>query len=258
MAGALQDHDRALIIGRRTFGKGLVQKQYPFEDGSVLRMTISRYYTPSGRFIQTPYESGDREDYYASKNELFESERTLSAEDILDQIPDSLKYETSTGRIVVGGGGIVPDYIIPRDTISSFAQVVLGNRLDREFASDWVAEHSAQVHDAWVGQRAWFLDEFTIDDATYRKFEAYLAERGVEIVDAATAPEASEAEETIYFTRDAANADREWMKNLLKAHIGVLMYDHAAWYPVRHSYDDALQEALGRWHRAEELLAVGN
>ena len=136
MAGALQDHDRALIIGRRTFGKGLVQKQYPFEDGSVLRMTISRYYTPSGRFIQTPYESGDREDYYASKNELFESERTLSAEDILDQIPDSLKYETSTGRIVVGGGGIVPDYIIPRDTISSFAQVVLGNRLDREFASD--------------------------------------------------------------------------------------------------------------------------
>ena len=82
VAGALQDHDRALVVGRRTFGKGLVQKQFALRDGSVLRMTISRFYTPSGRLIQTPYEDGSREGYYETKRERFKEDRTLSMDEI--------------------------------------------------------------------------------------------------------------------------------------------------------------------------------
>ena len=263
VAGALQDHDRALIVGRRTFGKGLVQKQFPFKDGSVLRMTISRYYTPSGRFIQTPYESGDKEDYYNSKVALYESEEALDAAEIIDQIPDSLKYKTDNGRIVVGGGGILPDYIISRDSISAFVQAVLGKRHDRVFARDWVASHSESFHegiedqDAWDAVRADFVANFEISDETFASFEAFLATHQIHIVKEADMP-AEVSEDARYFLRSDVEKEQEWMKNLLKAHIAVRMFDQAAWYPIRSEHDRTLKEALSLWRSAEELLAMGH
>ena len=257
VAGAIQDHDRGLIVGRRTFGKGLVQKQFPFKDGSVLRMTISRYYTPSGRFIQTPYESGDREDYYQSKVELHASEEALSAVEIMDQIPDSLKYKTTNGRTVVGGGGILPDYIVRRDSLSTFVQAVLGHRYDREFVRIWIDKNGEAFHEDWIHRKEDFLNSFVFDDAAYADFEAYLAEQKVYIVDDAQVPE-EVADDERYIARSEADAEKLWMKNLLKAHIAVRMYDQSAWYPVRHEYDDALNTAMGLWNTAEELLAMGN
>ncbi|MEX0601040.1 MAG: S41 family peptidase, partial [Rhodothermales bacterium] len=132
VAGALQDHDRALIVGRRTFGKGLVQKQFPLRDGSVLRMTISRFYTPSGRLIQTPYDDGERMDYYETKADQFRRERTLTTEQIKEAMPDSLRYTTATGRTVFGGGGILPDIIVNPDSASAVARAVLGRQFDNE------------------------------------------------------------------------------------------------------------------------------
>ena len=263
VAGALQDHDRALIVGRRTFGKGLVQKQFPFKDGSVLRMTISRYYTPSGRFIQTPYESGDREDYYGSKVALHESEEALNAAEILDQIPDSLKYKTDNGRIVVGGGGILPDYIISRDSISAFVQAVLGNRHDRFFARDWVASHSEAFHEGIEDQEAWnelrddFVANFEVSDEMYSEFESYLATHKIYIAEQVRIP-SEVPEDERYFVRSEAEKEKEWMKNLLKAHIAVRMFDQAAWYPIRHEYDRTLNEAMNLWISAEELLAMSH
>ncbi len=113
IAGALQDNDRGLIVGRRSFGKGLVQNQIPFSDGSALRLTVARYYTPTGRSIQKPYDAGS-DDYF---NDL--DQRFVHGEfDIADSIKleDSLKYTTPGGNIVYGGGGIMPDVFIPRDT----------------------------------------------------------------------------------------------------------------------------------------------
>lgn len=258
VAGALQDHDRALIVGRRTFGKGLVQKQFPFKDGSVLRMTISRYYTPSGRFIQTPYENGDREDYYKSKVELHESEEALEASEILEHIPDSLKYETSNGRIVVGGGGILPDYIIRRDSISSFVQAVLGQRFDREFVREWIDSNGESFHDEWDGHSEEFISSYTISEDTYGDFEGYLADQNIYIVsNEAAIPEEVE-EGTYYFTRSEADLEKDWMKNLLKAHLGVRMFGQSAWYPIRHEYDRTMIKAMNLWNSAEELLAWGN
>jgi len=114
LAGALQDNDRGLIIGRRSFGKGLVQQQIIFSDGSALRLTVSRYYTPTGRCIQKPYENGP-EDYYLEIHERMEHREFVEADSI--KFADSLKYKTPEGNIVYGGGGIMPDIFVPYDTI---------------------------------------------------------------------------------------------------------------------------------------------
>ena len=113
-AGAIQDNDRGTIVGRRSFGKGLVQTQIPFSDGSAVRLSIARYYTPSGRSIQKPYEIGNGEDYELDLIKRFEHGEFDSRDSI--QMVDTLKYKTTKGRIVYGGGGIMPDYFVPRDT----------------------------------------------------------------------------------------------------------------------------------------------
>lgn len=113
-AGAMQDNDRALIVGRRSFGKGLVQQQFDLYDGSALRLTIARYHTPSGRCIQKPYEMGDGEDYQMDLVHRYERGEFYSQDSI--HFADSLVYSTAGGRTVYGGGGIMPDIFVPSDT----------------------------------------------------------------------------------------------------------------------------------------------
>ena len=108
LAGAIQDNDRGTIIGRRSFGKGLVQEQSEFNDGSGIRLTIARYYTPTGRCIQKSYTNGT-EEYYAEEGNRYSRGELESADSI--KIADSLKFKTPGGKIVYGGGGIVPIYL---------------------------------------------------------------------------------------------------------------------------------------------------
>ena len=115
IAGAIQDNDRGLIVGRRSFGKGLVQRTMPLGDGSAVRMTIARYYTPTGRSIQRSYEDG-REDYYEDYLERYNNGELESADNI--EVVDSLAFKTPKGKIVYGGGGIIPDLFIPKSTNS--------------------------------------------------------------------------------------------------------------------------------------------
>lgn len=115
LSGAVQDWDRGVIVGRRTFGKGLVQKAIPLPDGSMIRLTVSRYYTPTGRSIQKPYVGGKREDYNHDLIDRYNRGELMSADSI--HFPDSMRYSTLvTGRIVYGGGGIMPDVFVPIDT----------------------------------------------------------------------------------------------------------------------------------------------
>lgn len=139
VAGALQDNDRAMIIGRRSFGKGLVQQDFPLRDGSNLRLTIARYYTPTGRSIQKPFD-GNMENYYHDQDrrqangELFAPDTTLYV--------DSLKFKTPKGRIVYGGGGIMPDLFVPIDTSNAswyFVQLRYGGAF-QNFAFDFVKD----------------------------------------------------------------------------------------------------------------------
>lgn len=146
VSGSLQDWDRAVIIGRRTFGKGLVQNQIPLNDGSLLRITVARYYTPSGRMIQTPYELGNRSDYTQSFVDRYRTGEVFSRDSI--HMPDSLRFSTlRTRRTVFGGGGIMPDVFVPIDTVSGSAYV---NALERkgilyQWSLDYVDLHRAAL-----------------------------------------------------------------------------------------------------------------
>ena len=115
VAGAIQDNDRGLVVGRRSFGKGLVQQQIPLYDGSALRLTVARYYTPSGRCIQKPYSNGV-EDYHHDLITRFEHGEFFVRDSI--QLNEELRFETKGGRVVYGGGGVMPDVFVPRDTSS--------------------------------------------------------------------------------------------------------------------------------------------
>jgi len=143
-AGAIQDNDRGVIIGRRSFGKGLVQEQIPFNDGSALRLTVARYYTPSGRCIQKPYEEGSEEYYHDIMNRAVHGEF-----EVADSIhfADSLKYETRTGRTVYGGGGIMPDYFVPLDTTgySDYYSKVTSKALVYNYALEYSDKNRDQL-----------------------------------------------------------------------------------------------------------------
>ena len=143
-AGAMQDNDRATLVGRRSFGKGLVQVPLEFRDGSMLRLTVARYYTPSGRCVQKPFKPGDEEDYEndllqrAATGEYFSSDSIKTSGEV---------YKTRLGRKVYGGGGIIPDYFIPRDTIgftSYYKEVYMSGTIN-QFAFWYVDNHRQEL-----------------------------------------------------------------------------------------------------------------
>ena len=147
-AGAMQDNDRATIIGRRSFGKGLVQQQMPFEDGSAVRLTVARYYTPSGRCIQKPYTLGDQEDYEKDLLDRWEHGELFSADSI--HLKDSTVYYTKSGRKMYGGGGIMPDVFVGRDTTlnTPWYNRCVNMAYTYQFAYKYTDEHRKQLNRA--------------------------------------------------------------------------------------------------------------
>ena len=144
-AGAMQDNDRATIIGRRSFGKGLVQQQMPFEDGSAVRLTVARYHTPSGRCIQKPYTLGDQDDYEKELMERFEHGEFYSADSV--HYNDTTVYRTKNGRIVHGGGGIMPDIFVGRDTTlnTPYYNKVVNLAFTYQFAYQYTDQHRKEL-----------------------------------------------------------------------------------------------------------------
>ncbi len=137
LAGAIQDNDRGTIIGRRSYGKGLVQRQIPFSDGSAIRLTVARYYTPTGRSIQKPYTMGDGESYAGDLAYRIEHKEIFTADSI--QFVDSLKKITPAGRVVYGGGGIMPDIFVPVDTtdVTKYFIEVSGRNIIYRYTIDY-------------------------------------------------------------------------------------------------------------------------
>lgn len=176
-AGAMQDNDRATIIGRRSFGKGLVQQQMPFEDGSAIRLTVARYYTPSGRCIQKPYKLGDSEDYEMDLLERFEKGEFYSADSI--HFADTTSYYTKKGRIVKGGGGIMPDIFVGRDTTlyTPYFNKVVNKAFTYQFAFQYTDKHRKQL-EKYKDWKA--LEKHLIDANWMPEFVKYCKEKGVE------------------------------------------------------------------------------
>ncbi|MGI8891888.1 MAG: S41 family peptidase, partial [Bacteroidia bacterium] len=176
LAGALQDWDRAVIIGRRSFGKGLVQEQTVFPDGSAMRLTIARYYTPTGRSIQKPYENGF-EEYQKELGLRYDRGEFGSLDSI--NLADSLKFTTPGGRTVYGGGGILPDIFVPMDTsfTSQFLAEVASRGTISEFAYDYVDNN----RDLLSGFKSFeeFNEEFQVNELMYNRFVLFALSQGV-------------------------------------------------------------------------------
>ena len=248
VAGALQDHDRALIVGRRTFGKGLVQSQFPLPDKSVLQMTISRYYTPSGRLIQTPYDGGDLEEYYNTKS--FKDATSFSVNDYVGSVPDSLKYYTANKRVVFGGGGILPDYIIPVDTLTSdVASAILSGSLDQQFARQWFESHEQQYRDAWAERMNEFISTYTVRGEVWDEFLGFLDEKGITI----TADESLVNPDKDVYGMGDFESQRETFEIRIKALLARQLYGRGVWQPIVNSIDHEINEAMRLWVHAEGL-----
>ena len=176
-AGAMQDNDRATIIGRRSFGKGLVQQQIPFADGSAVRLTVARYYTPSGRCIQKPYKLGEGEDYAMDLIERFEHGEFYSADSV--QIADSTVYYTKKGRIVRGGGGIMPDVFVGRDTTlnTPYFNIVANRAYTYQFAYQYTDRHRKELSQYTDWQS---LEKHLLKANWVPEFVAFAKEKGVE------------------------------------------------------------------------------
>ncbi|NND93333.1 MAG: S41 family peptidase [Flavobacteriales bacterium] len=171
LAGAVQDNDRGTIIGRRSFGKGLVQNEIAFDDNSAMRLTIARYYTPTGRSIQKPY--GDGVDYENDYFDRIDRGELVSADSI--SFPDSLKFRTPSGRVVYGGGGIMPDVFVPVDTSdnSTFLTDVIYNGIITQFAFSYADKR----RDDFKGQDPnEFQRIFKVDEPLFQDFLEFAEE----------------------------------------------------------------------------------
>jgi len=178
LAGAIQDNDRGIIVGRRSFGKGLVQREMGFDDGSAVRLTISRYYTPSGRSIQKPYTKGDAEKYSADFESRFKSGELYEKDKI--KVADSLKFKTKKGRIVYGGGGIVPDIFVPLEVVKGEESLayILNSGLVGHFVFEQFDKDPRMFKGLGFGE---FLVKMQKDESYIAKFESYLKDAGLDI-----------------------------------------------------------------------------
>ena len=162
LSGAIQDNDRGLVVGRRTFGKGLVQRPFPMPDGSMIRLTVSRYYTPSGRSIQKPYTAGDGDDYRKDILHRYEAGEFSSADSV--HLPDSLRFETLRNkRPVYGGGGIMPDQFVPIDTtsFSPYYRDLVAKGIISRYSITYVDTHRKELKKEYPTEEQ-FLSRFEV------------------------------------------------------------------------------------------------
>ncbi|WP_242922220.1 S41 family peptidase [Pontibacter liquoris] len=235
LAGALQDNDRALIVGRRSFGKGLVQMPIPLDDGSELRLTISRYYTPSGRSIQKPYH-GNPEEYEMDIMHRFENGEYFHPDSSL--FADSLKYKTLRGRAVYGGGGIMPDVFVSRDTseLSPYLSQLYNKNVLREYTLNYYRDHRKELEKMPFSK---YKQNFKVTDKMLQQVLQLAAKEGV------------------VFNEAEFNRSKNLIQNNLKAFIARSVYGNAGFFPVLHDSDEEFQKALKQFNRAQRLAKGG-
>ncbi len=222
-AGAIQDNDRGLIIGRRSFGKGLVQQQIPFSDGSAVRLTVARYYTPSGRSIQKPYVKGDAKAYEEDIINRFNHGEFDSKDSV--HVANTLKYKTLKGRTVYGGGGIMPDIFVARDTskYTPYLTKVINYGYIYQFAFQYTDRNRTKLN----GFKTWQdMDNYLTAENLLNEFTTFAAAKGV-------APNVREI-----------GISKELISNQIKAYIIRNILGDNGFYPILYKNDEAVKKAL--------------
>ena len=243
LAGALQDWDRGVVVGRRSFGKGLVQREFMLPDTSSFRLTIARYYTPSGRNIQKPYVKGDREEYDKDIIDRYNHGEFLSADSI--HFADSLKFQTlKNHRTVYGGGGIMPDVFVPLDTTlnTRYYRDLVAKGVITQFALKYVDENRAMLKEKYPDANA-FVSTFAVDDAMIDNLAKAGEQEGVKKDDEQFA------------------TSKELLRDILKAVIANDLFNTSTYFQVINKRNDIFQEALkiiNDEQRYEAILKHGN
>ena len=232
VSGAVQDLDRGLIVGETSFGKGLVQRQLPLEGGSAIRITMARYYTPSGRLIQRPYEEGDDLTYY---KELYAKDR----ESVLDSLRKLRpRYKTRQGRTVYGGGGITPDKYIPyKNKLTKETQKLLRNpeRPIFNFSSTYATQN-----DLGFKNFIRFKNDWQVNQAVYSQFLDYLES------------------DSISFNSDSLQLDESFIHNRIKSEIAGTIWGKDESASIRLAVDNQVSEAIKYFNEANAFLGYRN
>lgn len=252
VSGAIQDHDRGLVIGRRTFGKGLVQQQYELIDESVIRVTISRYLTPSGRLIQKPFD-GNNEDYVFEINHRT-ADAAVDANEFRDQVPDSLRFRTTAGREVFGGGGIVPDILVQDNISDSYYlfNFMIINRIDFEFSRDYLDTYGEDFRAEWEDNYQGFRKDFEWSENEKNRFTKLMKSHGLVIDN--EYDEATVVDDTLYMSEETYNRLVTLNHGRLKAEVARMVWGNEYFYPINNDYfNEALHAAMNLWESAEQL-----
>lgn len=226
LSGAVQDWDRGVVVGRRSFGKGLVQREFLLPDSSSFRLTIARYYTPSGRNIQKPYVKGDREDYDKDIIDRYNHGELQSADSI--HFADSLKYTTlCLHRTVYGGGGIMPDVFVPLDTTqyTDYHRRLVAKGIIPQFALRYVDKNRAYLKARYPDAQK-FIKEFTVTDEMLNN-----------LVDAGKA-------EKVDFDKSQFAKSKEMLRTFVKAAIANDLFSTGAYFQIVNEQNDIYKEAL--------------
>ncbi|OGU73613.1 MAG: peptidase [Ignavibacteria bacterium RBG_16_34_14] len=238
VSGAVQDWDRGLIVGETTFGKGLVQRQFNLPDNSALRLTISEYYTPSGRLIQRDYKDKKNKDEYYS--EVYDREET-EGENIKHNVEnDSTKpvFKTDGGRIVYGGGGITPDYIVKSDNITEYTSNLLRNNVFYLFTLSYLDKNSSEIKSQYGDNLEKFRNGFIVDDNTIKDFISYADTKNVKFVSA------------------DFEKDKDYIQARLKAQIARNFWKNEGWFSVLLSSDSQVSKAVTLFNEAKDLAKL--
>lgn len=230
VAGAIQDYDRGLIVGTTSFGKGLVQREFPLNDESRLRLTISKYYTPSGRLIQRPYKGKDFEQYYSTVMD------TMPVEMTTDSTEDKPIYHTAAGREVYGGGGITPDIVVKyesMDSSPSLTQKFIQKRLFFEIASKYATTHK-YLKESFDR----YLNSFEVSNQLIKDLKDLVYQKEIE------------------FDEPDFRENREYYKARLKAEIARNIWGNEKYYQALLLYDNQYLKAMSLFLKLDKLLQV--
>lgn len=238
-AGAVQDNDRGLVVGRRTFGKGLVQRPFPFPDGSMIRLTVSKYFTPSGRCIQKPYTKGDEEAYRMDMKHRYDAGEFSSADSVhLDKT--DIYYTKRNRRPVYGGGGIMPDVFVPIDTTmySDYYRDLVAKGIINRYAATYVDDNRDRLHKEYPSEEA-FIKNFEVTPEMLRG-----------IVEAGTA-------DSVKYDDAQFTTSRPMMSTVIKGLIGRDLFEQATYFKIANPVlNPVFREALALINDPERYAAI--